>query len=91
VNIGARLLLWRAAGTLLAVDLDAAAAYFGAGQGALRALALIGQISLNNFVHGVLIYFSAKHILAQGDLADVFAGDIVQCYVRHFLLLLSLT
>ena len=80
-----------AAGTLLAVDLDAAAAYFGAGQGALRALALIGQISLNNFVHGVLIYFSAKHILAQGDLADVFAGDIVQCYVRHFLLLLSLT
>ena len=75
-----------AAGALLTVDLDTAAAHFGAGKGALRSLALIGQVSLDYLVYGVLIYFGAKHVLAQGDLADVLAGDIVQCYVRHFLL-----
>ena len=41
-----------AAGALLAIDLDAAAAHLGAGEPALRALALVGEIGPDDLVHG---------------------------------------
>ena len=72
-----------AAGALLLPRLDAAAAHFGAGEGGLGALALIRQIGRYYAVQHGLVYFLSEYFFAQLDLADLFAGNIVQCNVRH--------
>ena len=80
---GAGRTLTGAAGALLTPRLDAAAADLCAGQSALRALTLVGEVRLDDFMKNVRVDLLAKDVIGKLDLADRFSGDVVNCYFRH--------
>ena len=73
----------RVAGALLAVDLTAAAADLAAGEGALRALALVCQNGADDQMHSGGVDGSGKELLAQLHFADGRAFHVIQRSLRH--------
>ena len=71
------------AGALLAVDLTATATDLAAGEGALRALALIGQNGADDQMHSGGVDGSSKELLAQLHFANGRAFHVIQRSLRH--------
>ena len=73
---------------LLAINLTAAAAYFGTGQSRLGALALRVQLSADNQMNSGFIHFGAENGIRQFDFTNLGALHVEYCYLRHCFVLL---
>ena len=71
------------AGAFLSPGLFAAAGNLASGERGLGALALVGQVIHNHFMHHDSVGLNPKNGVGKVDLADLLAGYVKYCYIRH--------